>query len=108
MQAGSIGTFMKDYGYSITTNPTYGELNPNYILYQGEKFEIRSFTTYNRGKTYLRFKHNKLPGEKMLIEVNGIVHTFVKDSAATSEQYYTEAALFTSSSTYIIKILSIE
>lgn len=108
MQAGSTGSFRKEYGYSISTNPTYGELNPNYILYQGEKFEIRSFTTYYTGKTCLRFKGNKLPGEKMLIEVNGIVCTFVKDSASSVEQYYTEALLFTSTSTYTIRILSIE
>ena len=62
MQAGTIGTSSASYGYDRSANYIYGELTPNYIMYQGEKYEILSFYTYIKfSKTYLSFNNDKMP-----------------------------------------------
>lgn len=107
MQAGHKGD---DYGYNRFSNYIYGELTPNYIMYQGEKYEILSVYTYTRfGKTYFSFNNNKMPkGQKMIIEINGTVYTFIRDEGITNKRFIIETSIFTSTSTYIIKILSIK
>lgn len=103
MQAGTNGASYPSYGYD-----GYGSISPDYILHQGEKYVINIFyTTTIFGKSYLYFKNNKIPnGEKMIIEVNGIIYTLNKE--AQYNRYRIDANLFTSVGTYIIKILSIE
>ena len=107
MQAGNKGY---SYGYERSSNYIYGELTPNYIMCQGEKYEILTFYTYNRfSKTYVSFKDNKMPNaEKMIIEINGTVYTFLRDEGVTNKRFRITTSIFTSTSTYIIKILSIE
>ena len=110
MQAGTIGTPPTSYGYNRSANYIYGELTSNYIMYQGEKYEILSFYTYIKfSKTYLSFKNDKMPNaEKMIIEINGTVYTFIRDEGNTNKRFRIATSIFTSTSTYIIKILSIE
>lgn len=110
MQAGTIGTSSPSYGYEHSANYIYGELTPNYIMYQGEKYEILSFYTYIQfSKIYLSFKNNKMPNAgKMIIEINGTVYTFIRNEGITNKRFRIETSIFTSTSTYIIKILSIE
>lgn len=106
MQAGKTsGSSNYSYGYS---DGTYGKINPNYIMYQGEKYVIQNFYTSTLfGASYLYFKDNKMPnGERLIIEVNGTVYTLEKPT--NHNRYYIKANLFTSVGTYIIKILSIE
>lgn len=103
MQAGTNGASYPSYGYD-----GYGSISPDYILHQGEKYVIQNFYTATRfSRSHLYFKDNKIPnGEKMIIEVNGIVYTLNKE--AQYNRYRIDANLFTSVGTYIIKILSIE
>lgn len=103
MQAGMNGASYPSYGYD-----GYGSISPDYILHQGEKYVIQNFYTATRfSSCYLYFKDNKIPnGEKMIIEVNGIVYILNKE--AQYNRYRIDANLFTSVGTYIIKILSIE
>ena len=106
MQAGKTsGTSTPSYGYG---DGTYGKINPDYIMYQGEKYVIQNFYTSTLFSTsYLYFKDNKMPnGERLIVEVNGTVYTLVKP--ANHNRYDIKASLFTSVDTYIIKILSIE
>lgn len=107
MQAGNKGY---NYGYERSPNYIYGELTPNYIMCQGEKYEILAFYTYTRfRKTYVSFKDNKMPNaEKMITEINGTVYTFLRDEDVTNKRFRITTSIFTSTSTYIIKILSIE
>lgn len=92
------------YGYKYGT---YGKINPNYIMYLGEKYVITQFYTYSStGDSMLYFQDNKIPnGIKMLVEINGTVYTLVKQPGY--HRYYIKARLFTSVGTYTIKILSI-
>lgn len=97
------------YGYKLSY---YGSLSPNFILSSRVTYEIRSFETnvdgpYVVGRTSLSFKDNKRPeGNRIIIEVNGNVYTLTYDNDLN--KYYVDAKIFTSTSTYIIKILSIE
>lgn len=104
MQAGK---YSYTYGYAASA---YGSLFPNFIYHQGVTYEIDSFVTrvkgtYIVGRTSLSFKGTNLPkGDRIIIEVNGTVYTLTRHK----DTYYVEALLFTSTSTYTIKILSIE
>lgn len=104
MQAGSNGEARPVYGYTSSM----GEISPDYIMYQGEKYVISYFfTSSGSSKSFLNFENTKiLNGDKMVIEVNGTVYVLVK--MALSNEYIIDAMLFTSVGTYIIKILSIE
>lgn len=108
MQAGRSNS-NNYYGYQLSY---YGSLSPNFIYHQGVTYEISSFETkvegaYVVGRTSLSFKDNKIPkGNRIIIEVNGSVYTLTYNN--NNKKYYVDAKIFTSTITYIIKILSIE
>ena len=91
-------------GYSIAQ----GSLSPNYIYHQGEKYEITYFRSLILSdETGITFKDAKiLNGERIIVEVNGTVHTFVKNNDSGS--YTCSVRIFTTEGTYTIKILSIQ
>lgn len=95
------------YGYNETSSPAYGSLTPKYIEYQGTQYEIAAFYTTPYGISLLIFQNNViLPATTIVIEVNGKKYTMVKNEDTGS--FRIRDNIFTDTSTYIIKILSIE
>lgn len=92
--------------------PITARYPPILYIIKGVTYEIRSFETnvdgpYVVGRTSLSFKDNKRPeGNRIIIEVNGSVYTLTYNN--NNKKYYVEAKIFTSTSIYIIKILSIK
>lgn len=93
------------YGYKGTSSPAYGSLTPKYIEYQGTQYEIATFYTTPFGVSLLTFQIVP-PFATIVIEVNGKKYTMVKNEDTGS--FKISANIFTDTSTYIIKILSIE
>ena len=91
------------YGYRESA---YGSLTPSYIEYKGERYVIQELATSNYKITYLIFTNN-LPDtiSTVTVEVNGVEYTLERPSGDTN--YRLNKAVFTSTGTYRIRILSI-
>lgn len=101
MQAAKIKRYY--YGYRESA---YGSLTPSYIEYKGERYVIREFSTDNYNITTLMFTNN-LPDNisTVTVEVNGVKCTLERMAGKSS--YTLHKAVFTSTGTYRIRILSI-
>lgn len=104
MQAGSQFVTSGRYYYGYTSE--YGSLTPSYIEYKGERYVISAFCTTPYNVTLLTFTNN-LPDTipTVTVEVNGVKYTLERMSATGN--YRLVKGVFTSTSTYRIRILSI-
>lgn len=104
MQAGSQFVTSGRYYYGYASE--YGSLTPSYIEYKGERYVISAFYTTPYNVTLLTFTNN-LPDtiSTVTVEVNGVKYTLERTSGKSN--YYLKKAVFTSTGTYRIRILSI-
>lgn len=93
------------YGYNGSSNNAYGDVAPKFIEWQGKQYKIEVFYTTPYGISLLGLTP-ETPFTTIVFEVNGKKYTMAKNADTGSFKF--SGNIFTDTSTYIIKILSIQ